>query len=70
MRNVILGYFLARTAVGSHAARTGVFVVVVLIGLLLLSIGASTLDLFGQSFLQGIRAGLRTWDRAEQIHRR
>jgi hypothetical protein len=70
MRNVILGYFFARTTVGERAARTGVLVVVVLVGLMLFSIGTSTLDLFGQSFLRGVRDGLRSWDHAEQTHRR
>ena len=70
MRSVILGYLFARTALGDRAARTGVLVVVVLVGLLLFSIGTSTLDLFGQSFIRGVREGLRSWDRAEQTYRR
>lgn len=70
MRNVILGYFFARTTVGERAARNGVLVVVVLVGLMLFSIGTSTLDLFGQSFLRGVRDGLRSWDHVEQTYRR
>jgi hypothetical protein len=70
MRNVILGYLFTRTAFGDRAARAGVLVVAVLIGLLLFSIGTSTLDLFGRFFLRGVREGLRNWDRAEQTYRR
>ena len=70
MRNVILSYFFARTTVGDRAARTGVLVVVVLVGLMLFSIGASTLHLFGRAFLQGVHDGVRSWDRAEETYRR
>lgn len=69
MRGVILGYLFARTAFGDRAARTGMLVVAVLIGLLLFSIGASTLDHFGSAFLRGVHDGLRSWDRAEQTYR-
>jgi hypothetical protein len=69
VRNVFLGYFFARAVSGERAARAAVLIVAVLIGLLLLSIGASTVDLFRQSFVRGIRDGLRRWDRAEHIHR-
>jgi hypothetical protein len=70
MRNVILGYLFARTAVGERPARVGVMVVAAVVGLLVLSIGASNIDFFGQAFLRGVREGLRSWDRAEQMYRR
>jgi hypothetical protein len=70
MRNVILGYFFARTAVGERASRVGVLVVAMLVGLLLLSIGASTLDLFGSAFLRGVHDGMQSRNRAEQTYRR
>jgi hypothetical protein len=70
MRNVILGYFFARTTVGERAARTGLLIVVVLVGLMLFSIGASTLHLFGRAFLRGVHDGVRSWYRAEQTYRR
>lgn len=68
MRSVIFGYLFARTAFGDRAARTGILVVAVLIGLLLFSIGPSTLDLFGSAFLQGVHDGLRSWDHAERAY--
>jgi len=70
MRDVILGYLFARTTVGERAARSGVLVVVVLVGLMLFSIRTSTLDLFGRAFLRGVRDGLRSWDQVEQTYRR
>jgi hypothetical protein len=70
MRDVILGYLFTRTAFGDRAARAGVLVVTALVVLLLFSIGASTLDLFGRAFLRGVRDGLRSWDRAEQTYHR